>query len=163
MPDAGKPADSVGSKDGQISASLSTDKQLDKISVKSELFQNIAANLNSAAQISKAIEDESRKQRPETAGRYLAPAGEIERTVTGIWQKVLGIDRVGVDDNFFDIGGTSVKGVLLVSQLNRDFRINLPIVTLFEKPTIRSLAAMLVRETGSRGIIEANLTGQKQN
>ena len=61
---------------------------------------------------------------------------------------MLGLDAIGADDNFFEIGGDSLKGVQLVSQLNEHFGLEIPVARFFEAPTVGSLAA-LVRETAA--------------
>jgi aryl carrier-like protein len=56
---------------------------------------------------------------------------------------VLGLERVGSRDNFFEIGGTSLKGVQLIAQLKQRLGVELSIVNLFESPTVGAMAAML--------------------
>jgi FkbH-like protein len=162
VPGSEKTSDSGEPGNGKLSAPPILEKQDVKLNVKSELFHDIAAHLNGAEKILKIIESWSHKQRPELPSRYLAPGNEIERSLTNIWQKVLGIDQVGIHDNFFDIGGTSVKGVQLMAYLNRDFKVNIPIVTLFEKPTISSMAALLANGAGNRIIDNTNLPSQRR-
>jgi len=64
-----------------------------------------------------------------------------------IWQDALGIDDIGIDDSFFDLGGTSFLAVRVFADIERGFRRNLPLATLFEAPTVRKLARVL-REQG---------------
>jgi len=81
--------------------------------------------------------------RPTLEVRYVAPRTETERTISGLWQEVLGVEQVGVDDNFFDLGGHSLLIVLLHNRLAETFRKDVSIVDLFRHPTVGSLARFL--------------------
>jgi acyl transferase domain-containing protein/acyl carrier protein len=69
-----------------------------------------------------------------------APRDETEREVARIWQEALGVDAVGIDDNFFDLGGHSLMAVRIVLQLRAATGRDLPLRVLFERPTVRTLA-----------------------
>lgn len=71
---------------------------------------------------------------------YVPPSSEIERRVANLYQELLGIEQVGVHDNFFDLGGHSLIGTQLISQLRRDLQIELPLRSLFEAPTVAALS-----------------------
>jgi amino acid adenylation domain-containing protein len=71
------------------------------------------------------------------------PRSEAERTVAGIWQEVLGLDRVSVRDNFFDSGGHSLLAVRAYHRLRAAFGRDFPLVALFEHPTIEAIARYL--------------------
>jgi acyl transferase domain-containing protein/acyl carrier protein len=88
--------------------------------------------------------------RPDLANRYVAPVTEIERAVAAIWQELMGIERIGLHDNFFELGGHSLMGVQLMSWLRRDFKIELPLRTLFESPTIAGLAVLIEQRLGEQ-------------
>jgi acyl carrier protein len=85
------------------------------------------------------------------AGReeYVAPRDEIEKKLLEIWCEVLGIDplkvsrSIGIDDNFFDLGGHSLKATALVSTLHEKLNIKIPLVEIFKTPTIRGIAAVI--------------------
>jgi amino acid adenylation domain-containing protein len=82
---------------------------------------------------------------PETAHtasekRYVAPRTRTEESLARIWQDVLAIANVGVDDNFFDLGGHSLTATRLLSRVRDFFRIDLPLRTIFDCPTIAALA-----------------------
>jgi acyl carrier protein len=94
----------------------------------------------------KTIESQTHKQRPDAVGKYVAPGNALERSIANIWQNVLGIEKVGIHDNFFEIGGTSLKGIQLIAQLRREFNVNIPVVNLFERPTISSMAKPVANE-----------------
>ncbi|HYG64726.1 MAG TPA: SDR family NAD(P)-dependent oxidoreductase, partial [Thermoanaerobaculia bacterium] len=89
--------------------------------------------------------EESREvhARPALGSVYVAPRDETERRIAEIWQEVLGIDRVGIHDNFFDLGGNSLVGLKVVSRLKRELAADVSAVTLFEGPTVASLAQLL--------------------
>ncbi|MEV5433768.1 SDR family NAD(P)-dependent oxidoreductase, partial [Streptomyces sp. NPDC052701] len=73
----------------------------------------------------------------------------LERRLAGLWCEVLGRDRVGREENFFDLGGNSLLLVAAQSAVNRTFATDLPVVDLFAHPTVRDLARHLSTLTGS--------------
>ena len=77
---------------------------------------------------------------------YLGPRTGAERTIAGVWEEVLQRPRVGVEDNFFDLGGHSLLMLRVYSKLREVFSRNIQMVDLFEYPTVASLAAYLVHE-----------------
>ena len=84
---------------------------------------------------------------PAVLGSTHVPArGELERRVTEIWQRMLGRERVGVHDNFFDLGGNSLLGMQLITEINRDLGAQVSPVALFEAPTISALVKYLSPE-----------------
>src|SRR6185503_16464243 len=86
--------------------------------------------------------------RPELATSYLAPRDDIERTLVGYWQELLGVDKVGVEDSFFDLGGHSLIAVRLFSKVKSAYRVEYPISVLFEAPTIARCAALIKSAVG---------------
>ncbi|KAA8607601.1 type I polyketide synthase [Salipiger aestuarii] len=86
--------------------------------------------------------------RPQLDGDYLAPGNDVERTLAGFWQDLLGVRQVGVDDSFFDLGGHSLIAVRLFGMVRKTFRVDFPISVLFEAPTIRKCAALIIAQTG---------------
>src|SRR6266566_5961562 len=81
--------------------------------------------------------------RPEVGGRYVAPRTETERVLAGIWAQVLGIDRVGAEDNFFALGGHSLLATRVISRIRRVFGAEVPVAALFDQPTVSALAAVI--------------------
>jgi amino acid adenylation domain-containing protein len=77
------------------------------------------------------------------ARSYCAPEGETEQGLAGIWQGLLGVERVGRDDHFFEIGGHSLLVVRLRSQVRAAFGVDLPLKAVFNRPRLRELAAEL--------------------
>jgi amino acid adenylation domain-containing protein len=79
---------------------------------------------------------------------YVAPRNEIEATITRIWQEALGVERIGVNDNFFDAGGHSLLMVQVHNKLIELFEKKISIVEMFAKPTISSLAEYFSETNG---------------
>ncbi len=78
--------------------------------------------------------------RPDLEREYVAPRNETEEKVALICQDLLGIDKVGIYDNFFDLGGHSLLATQLMSRLRETFGIEMPLRALFEGPTVAELA-----------------------
>jgi acyl carrier protein len=81
--------------------------------------------------------------RPEIATIYVPPENDIEQTIVTIWQELLGIEQLGVYDNFFDLGGNSLIGLKVIARLKQALQIDIPIVALFEGPTVRALVNVI--------------------
>lgn len=77
---------------------------------------------------------------------YAPPQTPEEKTLAGIWEEILGIERVGRDDDFFDLGGHSLLATQIISRIQQLFRVELTLRTLFHEPTVRGLAQAIVRE-----------------
>lgn len=74
---------------------------------------------------------------------YVAPTNEVEQRIAEIWQDLLGMDQVGIHDNFFQLGGASLLGIQLISRLRQDFQVELPLRALFEMSTVAELALLV--------------------
>lgn len=85
-------------------------------------------------------------ERPELRNDYVPPRNEIEEQVTSIWQNVLGIEKVGVYDNFFLLGGHSLSAMQLVTQVRERFQTTLPLKSFFETPTIEGMVQLIKRK-----------------
>jgi thioesterase domain-containing protein/acyl carrier protein len=79
--------------------------------------------------------------------RYRAPATPVEEILAGIYAQVLGLDRVGVDDSFFDLGGDSLSAMRLIAAINTSLDAHLSVPTVFDAPTVRSLSQRLRTDT----------------
>ncbi|MGB3182818.1 MAG: amino acid adenylation domain-containing protein [Cyclobacteriaceae bacterium] len=78
-------------------------------------------------------------------GSYEAPAGEIEDTILAIWKEVLNREKIGVTDNFFDVGGNSMRLIIIFQRLGKLFP-DLTVTDLFRFTTVRSLSGYLGQE-----------------
>lgn len=81
--------------------------------------------------------------RPALQTTYVAPRTEVEQHVASIWQKLLGIERVGIHDNFFELGGHSLLTLQVVSRLREVFQVELPMRDVFEATTVAELAKVI--------------------
>ncbi|NEQ86904.1 MAG: non-ribosomal peptide synthetase, partial [Moorea sp. SIO2I5] len=71
---------------------------------------------------------------------YVAPQTQTQKALAEIWREVLGIEQIGIHDNFFDLGGHSLLAVRLMAHIQKEFQTNLPLATLFQHPTVEKLA-----------------------
>jgi amino acid adenylation domain-containing protein len=89
--------------------------------------------------------------RPEIGARFVAPATPTEQALAALWREVLGRDHVGVEDNFFDLGGHSLRLGQVHARLQTLFPQPPALVELFEYPTVRTLAARLDAVAAGKG------------
>jgi FkbH-like protein/FkbM family methyltransferase len=105
-----------------------------------DVFTNmsaVVAAMESSRQQAEPTSDEPAESEPTS------DANALERPLAGIWKKALGRTRIGINENFFDAGGTSLKAVVVVAMIRKELKKNVSIVALFESPTIALLAARL--------------------
>ena len=97
---------------------------------------------------------------PDYAGvdRYRPPANPVEEILAGIYAQVLGLDRVGVDDSFFDLGGDSLSAMRLVAAVNTALDTGLSVRAVFEAPTVAQLALQV---RGVEGRLEPLAAGER--
>ncbi|MBV9790075.1 MAG: SDR family oxidoreductase [Chloroflexi bacterium] len=81
--------------------------------------------------------------RPSLDTPYVAPNNDYERRIAAIWQQVLGLEQVGLHDNFFDLGGNSLISLQVIAKLKKEFKTQVPAVAMFEAPTVSALAQYL--------------------
>jgi amino acid adenylation domain-containing protein len=110
----------------------------------------------------RALQQPGRLDRHQ-GSKYAPPSNSIEREVARIWKEVLGVERVGRDDNFFDAGGNSLLTVRVQTLLRKSLGRTLPIVDLFLHPTVRSLAKRLSgAQTSAVDLDRARGEGERQ-
>src|SRR5215216_4538656 len=79
---------------------------------------------------------------------YVAPRSALEEVLSTIFSEVLKLERIGVHDNFFDLGGHSLSATQIVSRVREAFRVELPVRKIFEQPTVEALAQALREDQG---------------
>jgi acyl carrier protein len=80
---------------------------------------------------------------------YVAPRTAIEEMLAGLFAEALRVDRVGIEDDFFALGGNSVGAILLLSRIREAFATDLPFQEVLQTPTVAGIAEALVRHQAS--------------
>jgi acyl transferase domain-containing protein len=87
-----------------------------------------------------------RHARPHLPNSYVAPTTEVEQTLVDAWQEALGIEQIGIDDNFFDLGGDSLIAVRTITLLEKKLQTKIPTANLYQTPSVRALAELLSQD-----------------
>jgi acyl carrier protein len=118
--------------------------------LQTRIKQWVAPESSSDTKSSKKTELSSKHVRPEVSTAYVAPRNEKEQAVAEIWQELLGIQRIGIHDNYFELGGDSLLAAQVISRLRDSFEMEFPLARLFETPTIAGLTELIetIRLTG---------------
>jgi acyl carrier protein len=77
---------------------------------------------------------------------YVAPQSETQQQIADIWQELLGIEKIGIHDNFIDLGGHSLLGTKMITHLRDTFQVDLSLRTLLEEPTVAGLSLVVVQK-----------------
>ena len=109
---------------------------------------------------SSTLEQEGPKK--ETSVQAEQPANATEQTLAGIWREVIGLKDIGRNDNFFDVGGHSLLATQVISRIGKAFKIDLPLRTIFEAPTLAALANAVVQAQSQPGTETPAITRRKQ-
>jgi amino acid adenylation domain-containing protein len=122
-------------------------EQLPDYMVPSAFVELAALPLTVNGKVNRAALPAPDASRPELTAAYVAPRSAIERRIAEVWQEVLGLEAVGVGDNFFDLGGHSLQVVRVHGKLRAEFGEGLSLVELFHYPTISALAGLISQES----------------
>jgi thioesterase domain-containing protein/acyl carrier protein len=107
--------------------------------------------------LGKAIDERARRvnqaatakvARPDVGADYAAPSDPVESMLVEAWGDLLGVENIGVNDDFFDLGGHSLIAVRLFNRVKKAYGVELGLAVLFEAPTIAKLAAIIRAEAG---------------
>lgn len=83
------------------------------------------------------------KLAPKLKAEFIAPKKPVEEILSKIWAEVLGIERVGIKDNFFALGGDSLKATQVVSRIGKTFKVIVPLRAIFKGPTVADQALLI--------------------
>ncbi len=108
-----------------------------------ERLQKIGECLYDVERVTRAIEENRVGKQPLDFRADMAAGSTLETALASIWRRVLGRPRLGINDNFFEAGGTSLRAVQVIAMIKKELNQNLSIVSLFECPTVTLLAAKL--------------------
>ncbi|MBK1828217.1 non-ribosomal peptide synthetase/type I polyketide synthase [Haloferula rosea] len=94
--------------------------------------------------------------RPDLSERMVAPQGDVETRIAGIWAEVLGLEEVGRSDRFVDLGGSSIQLVRVHARMQREFGVRFELVRMFENPTVSAQAGLVsADQPSSQPVVEA--------
>src|SRR5689334_5503914 len=132
---------------------------------KSRLLNQIAEQLNDTEDILSAVQSRQLKARPNLKETFVAPRTETEKTLAEIWTQVLNVTQIGVNDDFFHLGGTSLMATQLLSYIYDAFQVELTLKELFDNaPTISGLAeAIETRQIEQASMSEIVATFEELN
>ncbi len=109
---------------------------------RSERYSRFARVLISGQAVCEQMADRPRRARP-IPGEAIPPTSAVESELLQIWEKVLQLEGLGVEDDFFALGGTSLVSVELFAQIERRLDVKLRLTAILDAPTVRSLAHLL--------------------
>ncbi|NOQ25410.1 MAG: amino acid adenylation domain-containing protein [Bacteroidales bacterium] len=89
------------------------------------------------------FEESSKGNRPDLLTDYVAPRNKFEKNIIGLFQDVFKIERIGIDDDFFELGGDSIKAISLISNVQQKFGIDIPVSVFFNQRTVKNIAEHL--------------------
>jgi hypothetical protein len=117
--------------------------------------------LTATGKIDRKKLSESTASQTRSLKEYVAPSGSVEILLAEIWQELLKVDRVGIYDNFFVLGGNSLRAIMLTSLVQKKLEVKLPLVEVFKNPTISQLAIYITR-TEKSGFIAIDAAEKKE-
>jgi amino acid adenylation domain-containing protein len=95
------------------------------------------------------VQTSSSRQRPGIAADYVAPRNDTEQAIADVWAEVFGYGDIGVNDDFFELGGDSLKALTALSKVHRRLGMEIPVKEMFSHPTVARLAALVDPGAGS--------------
>ncbi|HEX5001326.1 MAG TPA: amino acid adenylation domain-containing protein [Bacteroidia bacterium] len=93
--------------------------------------------------------------RPDNGVPYREPQSEAEKQLTSIWSDLLMIDTIGTEDNFFELGGNSLLALQSIAKMQQQYSVDIPVVKLYQFPSVRSLLAALNNDGATTGAVDA--------
>jgi len=84
--------------------------------------------------------------RPKTKTIFKEPTSDIEKSLAEIWGGIIKIEKIGVDDDFFDLGGCSLSAIQITFQIQKKLNVNIPLHSFFDSPTISGLSKKIESE-----------------
>ncbi|PHM11564.1 condensation domain-containing protein [Nostoc sp. 'Peltigera malacea cyanobiont' DB3992] len=115
-------------------------KQLPDYMIPSAFVEMESFPLTPNGKVNRRALPEPTTSRPELGQTFVEPRTPTEEILAGIWRDVLGLEQVGIYDNFFDLGGHSLLATQVIALTRKAFGIELPLLSLFESPAIAPLA-----------------------
>ena len=102
-------------------------------------------------------------ERPELSVLYKAPSTPLEKNITGVWMELLLLDKIGIDDNFFQLGGNSLLALKTVAALKHRFNLEVPITKLYQFPTISGIVNLVSGDNKAAPILSTKKKKENNN
>jgi len=99
--------------------------------------------LTAAGKLDRPALPEPDRRHPERESAFTVPRNAVEETLVEIFAEVLGAEKIGIHDNFFDFGGHSLLATRVVARIRKTFNVELPLRHFFESPTVAEIAEFL--------------------
>jgi acyl transferase domain-containing protein/acyl carrier protein len=119
-----------------------------------------------ASSLIKSIEDKDLfspvHQRPELETEYIAPGSDTEQKIAAVWAKFFGFEQIGVVDDFFELGGDSLKAMAVALKIHKELNIELPLQEFFNRPTIRGLVEYIDRHDEKSAYVSIETAEEKE-
>jgi acyl carrier protein len=96
-------------------------------------------------------------ERSEITKEYVAPTSETEEKLVAVWQQLLGLNRIGIKDNFFQIGGDSLTVLKLRQKIEEELKVEVNVVDLFSHTTIQDFASFISQNQKSEASTEKSI------
>jgi acyl transferase domain-containing protein/acyl carrier protein len=122
-------------------------KDLDLLIKESDTARRVKNRLDHLEQADRPV---CRHRRPDLDVPYREPRGEIQQVLANTLQEFLGIENVGIHDDFFDLGGDSLKAISVVSRIHKELNVEIPLAKFFQVPTVELLAGYIGTQEQSR-------------
>ncbi len=97
------------------------------------------------------------RKRPQIDQPYVAPRDKIEKWLVTLWQELLNLDKVGVQDRFFELGGDSLRAAQFINQIQKELGVSVSIVAIYQAYSIEKFAKLLQEEHGEAVAVKLNL------
>jgi amino acid adenylation domain-containing protein len=94
------------------------------------------------------------RTRPNLQNPFIFPQTPVEEKIAAIWAEVLDMDQIGIQDRFFDLGGDSLLASRIISKVLERFRIEVPLRSLFEEPTVADMASLVEQQLAEQAAQE---------
>ena len=125
-------------------------EKLPEFMIPSRLMWLDALPLTAGGKVDRRALPDPGNSRPELDTPYLAPRNRAEEELSQIWIEVLGLEEVGIYDNFFDLGGQSLAATRVVSRVLKRFQLEIPLQSLLQSPTVAEMAAVITQHQGKQ-------------
>lgn len=129
---------------------------------RSERYTELALSLNSGREVVRQLSAKARHARA-LEGAAAVPETPLEAQMLSVWESVLSMDGIGIDDDYFALGGTSLLSVALFAQIHKQFGVQMRLTSILDAPTVRSLTRLVENSAAStrQGLVCLRPGGQK--